>query len=188
MRGDLELEMETARLRLRPSAPDDVSELHLLWTDAGVRRYLWDDEAIPRERAAEVVAASRRSFAEGGFGLWVLQPRDGAEIIGFCGLRRGEYTHGQLELLCGLLPRYWGRGLAAEACRAVLDHAFRRLACERVLGITDAPNTASVRLMERLGMRYEHTLPIHGRESLVYSARPGESGSVESRVYTAEPE
>ena len=48
------IKIETERLRLRPLTANDLEDLHLLWTDADVRKYLWDDQVISREQAEEI--------------------------------------------------------------------------------------------------------------------------------------
>ena len=65
--------------------------------------------------------------------------------------------------------RYWGQGLASEAARGVIDHAFRRLGLERIVSFVEAPNTASHRVMEKLGLTVER-LEHHAEVELhVYS-------------------
>jgi RimJ/RimL family protein N-acetyltransferase len=80
--------IETDRLRLRPLAREDVDALHRLLTEPGVRRYLLDDEVIPRDRTASFVDASLASFDADGYGLWAVTPKDGDALIGFCGFWR----------------------------------------------------------------------------------------------------
>ena len=63
-------EIETARLRLRPLAEADVDELHALWSSPEVRKYLWDNEVIARQRTASLVEHSLRLFATHRYGLW----------------------------------------------------------------------------------------------------------------------
>jgi RimJ/RimL family protein N-acetyltransferase len=158
--------METARLQLQPFAPADLDAMCRLWNEAGVRRFLWDDEVVPRETAVAVFESSAASFATRGFGFWSLIEKESGEMIGFCGLRPLDET-GQIELLYGLTESRWGRGLAVEASRAVLAHGFS-CGLERVRAITDAPNEASVRVMEKLGMNLIGRAPHHGLDSVHY--------------------
>lgn len=160
-------EIETARLRLRPCVESDVDALHRLWTDPDVRRYLWDDAVITREQAEEVVGASVESFDAHGFGQWVICLREGGELIGFCGLRRfGEPP--EVEVLYGLAPPFWGRGLATEATRAMLADGFGRLGLGRIYAGTDPPNAASLRVMEKAGMAFDRHTQINGLEAIYY--------------------
>ena len=160
------IDLTTERTRLRPLTIDDVDVAHALWTDPAVRKYLWDDVIIDRERAAEVVAASSEAFEARGYGLWLVHLKESGEPIGFCGLRPAD--SGAPELLYGLWPHWWGRGLAAEAAHAVLGYAFSVLGHHVVEGATDPPNPASVRVMERLGMTCIRRGTLNGLDTLFY--------------------
>jgi RimJ/RimL family protein N-acetyltransferase len=151
MEETLEPRLATVRLRLRPVALDDLGALHDLWTDAEVRRYLWDDQVIPRERVAAEIDASIASFDAHRFGMWRLALPDSPRLVGFCGLRLfGEPE--EVEVVYGLATALWGRGLATEAAREVLRYGFERLGLARIFGRTDPPNLPSRRVLERLGM------------------------------------
>lgn len=159
MEGVVEVEMalpilQTRRLALVPFAAEDLDALHALWIDADVRRYLWDDIVITRERAARELDGALATTASDGIGYWTVRESKNASIIGDCGFRFIDDSR-ELELMCCLLPAFWGRGLAFEACQAALGCLWRATAFDRVVARADVPNTASIRLMERLGMRFE---------------------------------
>ena len=65
--------LTTERLSLEPFGHADVDELHDLFTDACVRRYLLDDEVVPREWVEGEIQASIERFGAGGMGLWTLR-------------------------------------------------------------------------------------------------------------------
>jgi ribosomal-protein-alanine N-acetyltransferase len=159
----------TARLRQRPYREDDLDRLWRLWTDPDVRRYLWDDQVIPRDTAAATMRDSMTSTAAHGFGHWAVTWRDGEDaLIGFCGLRRREEAPGEVELIYGLEPALWGCGLIAEAARAWLRFGFETLGRTRIWALTDAPNARSEAVMRRLGMRFEQRLLHNGLDSVRY--------------------
>ena len=158
--------LRTLRAVLRPLGVADLDAIHALWTDPDVRRYLWDDVTITRERAAGVVAASADNFRSRGYGIWGIRADDGGPLMGFSGAIPAE--DGGAELIYGLLPAWWGRGLATECAGAVLDHLFDTAGQSGVLALTDAPNAASVRLMERLGMTFERRGVHHGLDTVFY--------------------
>lgn len=155
-------ELATARLLLRAFAPADEATLLAQWNDAEVARYLFDGEAVSVEMVRRQIEASETGRAEGLPGLFTLALREApGESIGFAGLRRfGDER--RLEVLYALLPRYWGRGLAAEAARAVLELGFAAGEPEIWAG-ADPPNAASFRVMERLGMRFAVLNPSSSR-------------------------
>ena len=144
--------LQTARLLLNPFEAEDGEMLHALWTDPDIRRHLWDDEVIPPARAAATVDAAIESARASGVGMWTLRAVSAPSIlIGFGGLR--PLPDGTaVELLYGLRPDCWGRGLATDASEAILRYAFGTLALPRVLGGADASNGRSLGVMQRLGM------------------------------------
>jgi ribosomal-protein-alanine N-acetyltransferase len=157
--------LETRRLVLRPCALSDLDALHRLWIDPDVRRFLWDDIVISRERAAQTLQEALASAAESGIGFWTIHLREKPNLIGFCGLRYVENSC-DIELLYGLAPARWKQGLATEASLAVLEYALVKLRLDRIYARSDIPNLMSVRVMQRLGMKFEAearigTLPVH---------------------------
>lgn len=161
----------TARLRFQPFTLDNVDALHRIWTAPDVRRYLWDDTIISRETAADVVRASLASFQEHRFGFWTLRLLENeTPIIGFCGLRFFDDLPG-IEILYGVTPEQWGQGLATEAAQAVLRYGFAELRLPKIWGGADAPNVASIRVLQKLGMIYEKTVSMPLGEGPYYSLR-----------------
>jgi ribosomal-protein-alanine N-acetyltransferase len=179
------LQIETVRLRLRPAAPSDIDDLHRLWTDPDVRRYLWDDVVISRERAAEVVKESLASLSTERLGHFVVSPRVEETLIGFCGLRRFGPER-DVEVLFGIQPARWGRGFATEAARTMLRYGFEEAGLDRIFAGADPPNAASFRVMEKLGMRFAKRLVIGGREAIYWDIaradlRPGDASDAGKR-------
>ena len=165
--------LRTPRLTLRPFSLADIDELYALWTTAEVRRFLWDDVVIPRERAEEVVRAQIACAEAEGIGCWLLLDRETMTHVGFAGLIRLNDDM-EPELLYGLAPEWWGRGLATEAAYAVARYAFDTLGFTRLRAATDVPNAASVRVMERLGMRFMCRGTLNGLDTLFYEVRRDE--------------
>jgi [ribosomal protein S5]-alanine N-acetyltransferase len=143
--------IETARLDLWPLLPEDLASMHHIWNNPLVRRYLWDDEPVSVAAARACLEESEREFAESGLGLFGVQLRGETGLIGCCGFRSLEGAE-EVELMYSLLPQWWGRGLATEAAHACLRYAFEEVGLERVVAGADAPNAASLRIIEKLGM------------------------------------
>jgi ribosomal-protein-alanine N-acetyltransferase len=162
--------IQTERLNLQPFTPREADELHALWIQPEVRRYLWDDEVIPSTQTAEILRCSEELFATEGFGLWSIRREAGSRLLGF-----GGYWHfrdpPELELILGLGPDCWRRGFATEAGIALMRFGFGALGFQQIRGSTDAPNVRSLRLMERLGMTYERRAVVGGLDTLFYVAR-----------------
>jgi RimJ/RimL family protein N-acetyltransferase len=181
--------LKTARLELRPATPADVDALWALWREPDVRRYLFDDQPVTRERAAEVLDHCLAAAKE-GLGLWLVAHPDDPAALGCVGLTKAsaavEYDAslaGAVEPIASFSPSVWGRGYAHEALSAVIAYAFRDLGLDKLTGINDAPNEASDRMMKRLGFRITGEIdgPRHRLRTYVLtkesSAAPAESGS-----------
>ena len=166
----------TPRLRLRRCEGGDLDFLHVHWTDPRVRRFLWDDEGITRERVAEAIRASAESFDAHGYGLWIVLARETSARIGVCGLRPASWAD-ELEIIYSLTPERWRSGFTVEAARAVLAHAFGTLFLARIVAATNPPNAASVCTLERLGMRFERRADLDGLETLFYSMSHNDFGN-----------
>lgn len=153
MRGDSrDIWVETSRLVLRPLEPGDLESFHRILNDPDVGRYLCDGEPVSAATVESYLRGSEREFAEGGVGLFGVRPRGESRLIGFCGFSRAGET-GEMELMYGLLPEWWGGGFATEAARASLRHAFEEAGLERVFAGIDEPNAASRKVAGKLGMR-----------------------------------
>jgi RimJ/RimL family protein N-acetyltransferase len=166
--GEHPLTLATGRLLMRPLLPGDIVPAHALWTDPDVRRYLWDDTAIDAPTAEAVLQASAADFDNRGFGLWGLYERANPDrLIGFCGLRADGIGDAP-ELLFGLRPSHWHRGLAVEASRAVIEFAHSTLKLPVLVAATDVPNVASQATLGRLGFTLERRGNHDGRATVFY--------------------
>jgi ribosomal-protein-alanine N-acetyltransferase len=114
--------------------------LHAIFTEPGVRQYLFDDILLTHEESQKHVAAALAHDA------WVIE-LDGL-VVGFTSLRP---VGDDRELMIAVSQRCWGRGVAFEAAQAAMRHGFEVLKLDRILAGVDLPNQRSHRLMARLG-------------------------------------
>lgn len=161
--------LTAARVTLRPFTAADLAAVHALWTEATLRRYLWGGALLTKAQTAEALAASNADFSSRRFGLWGVYTHGDDRLVGFCGARSGPAS--APELVYGLLPEVWGQGLAAEAASAVLEYLFATLGHAEVTAAADPPNQKSVRLLERIGMSFQHQAKVDGLETLFYHVR-----------------
>jgi RimJ/RimL family protein N-acetyltransferase len=163
--------LETPRLLLTPVAETDLAEVHALWVHPDVRRHLFDDTEISADEARALLDASRSRFDAGGPGLWLAREREGRSLAGFAGFLTGE--DGRPSLVYGTHPTRWRQGYATEAARAVLTHARETLGLRELVADVDEPNAASVRVLEKLGLRRVRRAVVNER-TLLYYALPTE--------------
>lgn len=171
--------IETERLYLRPVSGGDLEGLYSIFTDPEIRRYLLDGAIVSRDWVEDEIRGSRKRFVSLGVGIWGLFPKETGYLAGFCGFR---FFHDppELELLYGVVPSRQSRGLATEAARAAIRYAFEALCFEEEVASTDAPNTASIRAMEKLSMRFDKRITVSGHNTVYYKLkrkdfRPGDA-------------
>jgi RimJ/RimL family protein N-acetyltransferase len=153
--GKPEYPLKTARLTLRPFVIGDLDALHDIQSRPEATRYLLYD-ARDRGQVREVLEERMQAdFIERDvLNLAVVLSETGA-LIGDVVLFLRSQEHRQGEIGYVFHPDYGGRGYATEAARALLGLGFEHYGLHRIVGRLDARNTASARVLERLGMRRE---------------------------------
>jgi RimJ/RimL family protein N-acetyltransferase len=149
--------IRTDRLTLRPFVDDDLDELHRYLSDPEVVRYMYW-EVRDREATAEALKTrlgQDRLDDEHDYLALAVVPDEVGLVAGEVILKWSSREHRQGEVGFAFSPRHHGRGYAREAAEAMLQLAFRDLGLHRVVGRCDPRNTASARVLERLGMRLE---------------------------------
>jgi RimJ/RimL family protein N-acetyltransferase len=101
-----------------------------------------------------------------GFGLWHATRRSDGQAVGMCGLLKRDHLP-DVDVGYAFLPEHWGVGYAYEAASATLRHGARRFGLRRVIGVVSEGNSASIRVLEKLGMRFERMYPMRADEPLV---------------------
>ena len=166
-------EIETAHLRLRLFTPDDLDDLMLIFGDPDVMKYLGIEAGttLTREEVKVTLEKMIDFWANHGFGRWALINKEDGRMIGLCGLR---LLDGAPELVYAIAKAYWGRGLATEAATASLRYCFEELQLERIVAVTRHANTASIRVMRKIGMSYENEVNHYGVDGVCYVANRDE--------------
>jgi RimJ/RimL family protein N-acetyltransferase len=165
--------LETARLYLRPIANQDFGPLALLWSYPDVMRFL----PTGRQRT---VAATRAEldfmldhWHQHNFGTWVITSLSTGEWIGYCLL---QHLHAEpdgvpaevaassqeVEIGYGIVKRHWRQGFAFEAAQAAIRHGFETARLPKVTAAVHPENTASRRILHKLGLSEDPSLQFYG--------------------------
>ncbi len=145
--------LETERLRLRESGPDDAGATLAVLSSEEVCRYYDLSPLTLLDEAAKLIANRAAAFTREERIRWALARREDDVVIGSCGLSRWDEKAAQAEVGYELAPAYQGRGLMREALSAVLGFGFDRMRLERVEANVVPGNEPSLRLLRRLGFR-----------------------------------
>jgi RimJ/RimL family protein N-acetyltransferase len=147
--------VETERLLLRPFVEDDAEAFFRLNSDPLVMRYTGNPLMQSVEEArASLLSRPIADYRKHGYGRWACVCKEDGRLIGFAGLKYLPELN-EVDLGYRLLPAYWGKGLATEASVASLAYGFERLGLQRIIGLVEPANVASVRVLEKVGMRFE---------------------------------
>lgn len=156
--------LQTTRLSLREMESRDAPFIVELLTDPSFLANIGDRGVHDLEGAHAYIDRWRDNYARDGFGMWLVELRDTQEIVGMCGIVRRD-TLPSPDIGYALLPRHWSKGYAVEACSAVRDHAIRVLGLPELLAIVSPGNAASVKVLERIGLRFKDNVRV-GEEDL----------------------
>jgi ribosomal-protein-alanine N-acetyltransferase len=151
------MQTETARLSLRPFTADDLDDLVGLFGDPDVMLHIGKG-VRSRAETKESLDRTMGYWSRLGLGMWAVHEKDTGRFVGRCGLQPLADS-GDVELGYAYHRAFWGRGLATEGSVAALRFGFETLALPRIVAIARPENTASWRVMEKLGMTREQTGP-----------------------------
>ena len=147
--------LETERLTLRQLTTDDAEFIFELLNDPSFIQNIGDRNIRALDHAyAYIVNGPVASYAKNGFGLWLVALKETNESIGMCGLIRRENLE-DVDIGYALLPRFWSKGYASEAAQAAKAYAKDMVGLKRLVAIVDPANEGSIRVLEKLGLRYE---------------------------------
>jgi RimJ/RimL family protein N-acetyltransferase len=169
----------TERLVLRLPEESDVDALDAMDSDPEVMRYIGDGKVRPRnrEQTTGFVAAAGRKWAERGLGWLSVTSREDGGFLGWVILAEPLFlpeVMPTVEIGWRFRREHWGRGYATEAARPFLRYAFTDGGLdgglEQLVSLPDVRNTASRRVMEKLGFRFGHeaVVPATKQQVAVY--------------------
>lgn len=162
--------LETERLILREWTLDDAPALFEICRDAEVMLYIGTGKPYTTLDEAEKFLRWAVAYQkENGFCRWAVVEKASGKIVGSCGF---AYPHETPEIELGYLfdRAVWGKGFATEAARAALSYGFEKLGFREIIAITDLENTASQRVLEKIGFAQRGVEKIDGEDNLVFLA------------------
>lgn len=157
-------ELETERLSLRRFRLEDAPHVVELLNQPSFLANIGD-------RGVRNVDDAHRYLREGpmamyekyGFGLWRVARRSDDVFVGMCGLLKRDILPA-VDVGYAFLPEHWGQGYAFEAASATIELGARRFGLDRIIGVVSDHNAASIRVLEKAGLRFERMYPMHPGE------------------------
>jgi RimJ/RimL family protein N-acetyltransferase len=149
-----DLPLLAPRVSLRALVSSDRDALFAMLSDPEVMRY-WSSVPFTSVEQADELVASALTDPSASIRLGVVE---GTALVGFVSLHAVSWPNRRAELGYMIGRASWGRGLAREAVRLIVQHAFRTVGLHRLEADTDPRNARSMALLERLGFRQEGLL------------------------------
>ena len=157
-------ELETSRLVLRRLVSDDAPFLISLLNQPSFIANIGDRGVRTAEDAHRYLRDGPHAMYERyGFGLWHVARKVDGTGIGMCGLLKRDNLP-DVDVGYAYLPEFWGQGYAVEAAAATLRHGARKFGLTRIIGVVSEGNSGSIRVLEKIGMRFERLFPLHPGE------------------------
>lgn len=146
--------LKSERLGFRCWTAEDLPLARELWGDIEVTRFFggrFSEEEIARRLAREIERMNAH-----GFQYWPIHLLRDSEFVGCCGLRPYRPQDAVQELGFHLRPEFWGKGLAVESARAVIDYGFETIGAKGLSAGHHPENGNSKKVLAKLGFQYTH--------------------------------
>ena len=147
--------LETDCLTLRELTLDDAEFILDLLNQPSFIQFIGDRGVRTLEDAREYLSKRLiESYERFGFGLYLTLLKQGEVPIGICGLVKRDSLD-DIDIGFAFLPQYWLKGYAFESASTVLAYAKDTLGIKRIVGIATPDNHGSIRVLEKIGLRFE---------------------------------
>ena len=152
--------LTTKRLTLRRLSPADTEFIVELLNDPAFLQFVGDKAVRTAEDACQyILNGPMASYERNGFGLWLVALTESGLAVGMCGLLKRESLP-DVDIGFAFLPAYRSQGYAFESASAVLDYGRTEFGLNRIVAITDPENAGSIRVLQKIGMRFERMITV----------------------------
>ena len=156
--------LETDRLVLREIIANDAGFMYKLMNDPAWLQFIGDRKIDSVKAAADYISNKiRPSYAEFGFGFYLVSLKENDTPIGVCGLvKRPALEH--VDVGFAFLPEFRSKGYGYESAMGIMKYANETLGIDYIVAITDLDNIRSINLLKKLGLRFEKIMQLDGED------------------------
>ena len=159
--------LETDRLLIKKLDLEDAGFILELLNEPAFIQFIGDRGVRSLEDAKNyLLKGPLASYERLGFGLWKVELKPSGEAIGMCGLIKRDSLP-DIDIGYAYLARFWSKGYASEAAQAVKDYSIHTLGLKRLLAITDQDNTGSIKVLEKIGMKFERLVSLEDENKML---------------------
>ncbi len=150
-------ELETERLILRRISKKDALDMYEYARNPDVSKYLTWSAHESLSYTSGYIKFLIKKYRKGEFFDWGIETKDTKKLIGTCGFSVFDPQNKKVEIGYVLNPEFHNKGYATECVKCIIDYAFNELDMHRIeVRIMDG-NTASERVIQKLGFKLEGT-------------------------------
>lgn len=161
---------------LREFSAEDAPHFYRLNGNPNVVRFT-GDAAIANEADAEIFLRNYGDYRENGFGRWAVIRKSDSKFLGWCGLKKHRQTD-EVDIGFRFFEEFWNAGYATESASACLGYAFSALDLDSVIGRVMRENAASVRVLEKIGLRLEKAIDFEEHPGFLYRIEKESAGFI----------
>jgi ribosomal-protein-alanine N-acetyltransferase len=163
------MRLDTPRTIVRSWTPADIPAYARIVADPQVMRFIADGSVHTYAQAEVVVRTMMRAERERGWAQWAVDDKASGALMGFCGF---GILDGKIDFGYRFARQFWGRGLGTEVARTVLDYGVNTYGLSNTTAMAFVENTASIRILEKIGFVFEQHSRRYGRKVAHYTYSP----------------
>jgi RimJ/RimL family protein N-acetyltransferase len=156
--------VSTPRLLLRELCEADAAFMLELLNEEPFLLHIGDRNVRTlADAAAYILNGPVASYEKFGFGLYAVELKESGAPVGICGLLKRDSLD-DVDIGFALLQKFWGHGYAYESAAAMMDYGWNKVGLNRIVAITAPENHDSIKLLEKIGLRFERMIQMPGHE------------------------
>ena len=165
--------IETKRLLIRKITQTDLDDLYSICSDAELMKFVGDGKPLSKQQTQKWIDVTLSNYASKGFGMYGVIDKEIDTFIGYCGLVFSSDVNDN-ELIYALSKEYWGRGLATELAKLMVEFGFSTLHVDCIYASIDPENKASEKILSKVGFtEVFRRNDEHGLETVYYLLKKG---------------
>ena len=161
--------LETNRLLLREFDISDAESFYELNLNPNVIKYT-GNSAFKGIDEAKAFLENYSDYQRNGFGRWAVINKSTQQFIGWCGLKYDEKLD-ETDIGFRFFEHFWNQGFATESAKACINYGFEKLNLKTIVGRAMKENTASIKVLEKIGLQYEKGFDFDGQEGVIYTIK-----------------
>ncbi|CAD7815709.1 hypothetical protein CHRY9390_03022 [Chryseobacterium aquaeductus] len=159
--------LETERLLLREFDVTDGESFYELNLNPKVIKYT-GNSAFKNVSEAKAFLENYSDYQKNGYGRWAVIHKPNKEFLGWCGLKYDENLD-ETDIGFRFFEHFWNQGFATESAKACIDYGFKKLNLKTIVGRAMKENSASIKVLEKIGLQYVEDFDFDGYEGVIYS-------------------